>query len=465
MRPADDSAAREGEEAGVIAGSLRCVGCDGMEPALWYELSPFSVNPSVSDSFISCPFCGLLCDDLKVAVQDGRTRLEGAGCARAARLFAVPVLGQALVAGQPVAAAAAYRAAASILARSRRPLMGGLACDVSGHRAALAMAERLSGVVDHMNGAAQFRNMRVFQDGGWVTTTLSEVRNRADLIVLAGTDASRFPRFFERCLPPHSAHPSQFGELHRRIVVLGSGLSPLPGYPSDADLASPVPARHLGELFLALRARLHGRRLDADPVAGMPMQQLDALLAAMRAARYGVVVWNASELDFANADLTIQAIVDLIKDLNQTTRWAGLPLGGSDGDTSAAQVCTWQTGYPLRMAYTASGPHYQPQSYATDALLADAAVDALVWISALDPARTPPSAACPSIVLGRADMTFDQAPDVFIPVAVPGVQHAGFMHRMDAAVALPLQAPAPSALPSVAQALAAIQQEMPHAAT
>ncbi|HRK79654.1 MAG TPA: hypothetical protein PLQ95_14060, partial [Thiobacillus sp.] len=357
--------------------------------------------------------------------------------------------------------AAAYQAAAALLVRAQRPLIGGLACDVTGHRAALALAERTGGVVDHMNGAAQFRNWLAYQDGGWMTTTLSEVRNRADLIVLAGTDTRRFPRFFERCLAPES----QFGELRRRLVVLGSDLSAEAAHAVSADLVIPLPNARLGELCGALRARLAGRRLDADTVAGVPMDQVDALLETLRAARYGVLVWNAAELTFPHADLAIQAMVDLVKDLNQTTRWSGLPLGGNDGDTSAAQVCTWQAGYPLRTAFEASGPHYQPLLFNTARLLETREVDALLWIAALDPERVPPAAACPRIVLGRPDMVFADPPDVFIPVAVPGVHHAGFMHRMDGVVALPLQGHTPADLPSVAQALAAIQQEMNHVAT
>lgn len=71
-------------------------------------------------------------------------------------------------------------------------------------------------------------------------------------------------------------------------------------------------------------------------------------------------------------------------------------------------------------------------------------MDALLWISAFDPARVPPAAQCPTIVLGRADMVFARPPAVFIPVAVPGVQQVGFLHRMDAVVALPLSAPVAS---------------------
>lgn len=408
---------------------------------------------------ITCPFCGLLCDDIRVAIADGRVNFEVGGCARAEHLFQAPATGHSLVGGQPVNLDEACRAAARLLAGARRPLIGGLACDVSGQRAAIALAERVGGVLDHMNSRAQFRNTLAFQDGGWMTTTLSEVRNRADLVVLAGTDASRFPRFFDRLL----AGESQFGEPRRRVIALLS-----PGLPSQAgqgaELAIPCEPERLGEVFAVLRARLAGQRIDAAEVAGLPLAQLDELLEAMRAASYGVLVWNAAELDFPQADLTVQSMVDLVKDLNRTARWSGLPLAGSDGDTCAAQVCTWQTGYPLRTAFNAAGPRYDPIRHATDSLLAGGEADALVWIAAFDPARAPPETACPSIVLGRADMVFAHAPDVFIPVAVPGVHQTGFLHRMDGVVALPLAAPLVSGLPGVAQVLAMIQKELRHAA-
>lgn len=412
------------------------------------------------DQTFVCPFCGLCCDDLSLAVTADGPRLEAGGCARAGALFEVPARGQARVRGRPATLEEACRAAARLLASARRPLIGGLACDVSGHRAAIALAERVGGVLEHMNGRAQFRNTLAFQDGGWMTTTLSEVRNRADLILLAATDVAAFPRFFERCVAPES----QFGEPPPRVIALTGPVSSGSVRTRGADLAIPCQPERLGEVFAALRGRLAGQRLDAVEVAGIPLAQLDDLLDSMRAARYGVLVWNAAELEFPRAELAVQAMVDLVKDLNRETRWAGLPLGGSDGAVSAAQVCTWQTGYPLRVAFAADGPEYAPTEYAESTLLETAAVDALVWISAIDPARVPPQAPCPTIVLGRADMVFERWPEIFIPVAVPGVQQAGFLHRMDAVVALPLSAPVSSESTGVAQVLAAIRQEMNHAA-
>lgn len=180
-----------------------------------------------------------------------------------------------------------------MLASSRRPLIGGLACDVTGHRAAIGLAERLGGVLDHMDSRAQFRNTLAFQDGGWITTTLSEVRNRADLIVLAGTDTASFPLFRALCcarIPVWRTASASRCPVRLRLLRFGQV--------RDVDLAIPCQAEHLVEVFAALRSCLAGHRLDASEVAGVAMAQIDALLADMRAARYGVLVWNAAELDF-----------------------------------------------------------------------------------------------------------------------------------------------------------------------
>ena len=45
----------------------------------------------------------------------------------------------------------------------------------------------------------------------------------------------------------------------------------------------------------------------------------------------------------------------------------------------------------------------------------------------------------PAIVIGHPGMRFEQQPpDVFLPIAVPGVHRQGFMHRADGLRMLPL---------------------------
>ena len=117
------------------------------------------------------------------------TRFERTGAAQQRRAcVARPPPGSARVA-----------AAAALLRDAKQPLLAGLATDMAGARAVMRLAEGCGAVTDHMNFGAKMRNVCDQQDRGWITTTFAEVKNRADVLLIVGSDlATRFPRFFER---------------------------------------------------------------------------------------------------------------------------------------------------------------------------------------------------------------------------------------------------------------------------
>ncbi len=281
---------------------------------------------------------------------------------------------------------------------------------------------------------------------GWMTTRRNCQPRRSDRARGTDTTVSAFLRAL-------SAPEIPVRRLRRRLVVRGSDLSAEAAHAVSPDLVIPLPNARLGELCGALRARLAGRRLDADTVAGVPMDQVDALLETLRAARYGVLVWNAAELTFPHADLHPGHV-----DRSRTsTKHALVGLRSAQRrDTSAASLHL--RGLPLRTAFGLRPHYHRCCSYAVSG---NARGGACYDRRARSGTRAA-SAACRH----RPLRTWLCRPaGLFIPVAVPGVHHAGFMHRMDGVVALPLQGHTPADLPSVAQALAAIQQEMNHVAT
>ncbi len=219
----------------------------------------------------------------------------------------------------------------------------------------------------------------------------------------------------------------------------------------------PCEIPRLSEAFGVLRALLARRHLQAREAAGVPLAVWQQLAERLRAARYGVITWAAADLDFPHAELAVQAICELVKDLNRETRVTVLPLGGSDGDLTADSVQLWQTGFGSRTSYSRGYPEYDPYHLSAARLLESGEADVLVWVSSFDEARTPPTTAVPTVVLGRSGMAFAQQPSVFIPVGTPGLDHAGHLFRTDRVVALPLRRLRESALPSVAQAVAAIE--------
>ncbi|NEV63628.1 formylmethanofuran dehydrogenase subunit B [Thiorhodococcus minor] len=413
---------------------------------------------------ITCPFCGLLCDDLTLDTTDpAQPRLAG-GCERA-RTESTRALTQAsahcLVDGAVVGLETALTRCAERLSQSQAPLLAGLATDVNGMRAALALADGCGATLDHMGGDALFRNLLVVQDGGWLTTTLTEARNRADLVLLVGTEChTRFPRLVERVLAPPEA---LFGEVaERHYVLLGpwSETAVPSDLPRDRTTVVEAPKDQLANLGSLLRGLVAGRPARADAIPAVDGAQLTALAEQLLQASYAVVVWSAGELAAPHAELEIQTWVELVRDLNETTRAAALPLAGTLGDITTNQVCTWQSGYPLRTSFQHAGPSYDPLLNRYQDLLAREEADCLLWIDAVSGEQSVPATSIPTLILGRADMSFERPPEVFIPVGVPGIHHPGHWYRSDAACPLPLGQLRDSDLPSVAQVLGQLLERL-----
>ncbi|PPD31580.1 MAG: formylmethanofuran dehydrogenase subunit B, partial [Methylomonas sp.] len=187
--------------------------------------------------------------------------------------------------------------------------------------------------------------------------------------------------------------------------------------------------------------------------------QLGSIADKLREARYGVVLWSAGKLAFEHAELTVQTICNIVREINmQNTRCSGLPLGGKEGDYTANQVCGWTTGYPARVNFARGYPEYDPFVFDSHVMIANGEADAVVWVHAFNATATPPQTELPTVVIGRSGMQFEREPDVFIPVGTPGIDHAGHTYRMDSVVALRLKKLRDAGLPSTAEVLNAIEQ-------
>jgi formylmethanofuran dehydrogenase subunit B len=404
----------------------------------------------------------LYCDDLSVAVASGRVSVTANGCPIANHSFAhASAPASSRIKGRDAALDAACDKAAEILGNARMPLVGGLASDLAGIKAAMSLAERLGGVIDHAGSEAAFRNMLALQDKGWMTTTYAEVKNRADLILIAGTDiVSRFPRFFERFV---WTKESLFGAPPARdIVYLGKGLNTKAGVAPDrrkpAVIACDV--ARIGEVFQALRAILRGTALSADSIAGASNESLIALAEKIRAAKYGLVVWSAGEMEGPAGELAVESICRLVAEINETSRFSGLPLGGNDNGLGAGQVGTWTAGFPLRTSFASGRAEYDPHLYSWRRMIESGEADAVLWISAFRPLDLPFQTKVPLIVVGAPGADYAREPDVFLAVGTPGLDHAGHVIRGDAVASLPLHKLRDSGLPRTAEVLQKIESRV-----
>jgi len=408
------------------------------------RMSALETSPGRDAAPWTCPFCPLLCDSFRVEPVAGAWALTGTDCARArdglARFepAAAPAVSPQIdgIACEPEAAIAA---AARMLAASRQPLFGGLGTDAAGARALYPLACRTGAICDPAGGAALMQGVRALQDRGAFTTTLAEVRARADLIVCIGSlPTEHYPEFLRRC---------GIGESRAaEVVVLLPAAAPLVGPAAGIDVV-----RFDGDLFDAaamLAACVAGRAVGAT--AG----PLEALAARLHAASYAVLAYETAQLP-AQGALIIEAINRAVATLNQRTRAAALPLGGADGTSTVNAVFTWLSGLPLRTRATPLGLEHEPLRFGAERLLADRAVDALLWIASFGTEPAPPTVNLPRIVLGHPSFAaaVQGSGTVFIPVATPGVGSAGHLFRTDGSVLMPLRALRDDGLPTVADVL------------
>lgn len=373
----------------------------------------------------ACPFCALACDDVSLPTHNA-TRTLTCPTARAGFALALACTdARPTVAGRPTDWDHALNESRRLLEATRLPVFHGLLGDLSDARAAWSLAARFGGVVDHRDGDALARALEVYQDSGWIATSLGEARNRADLLVWVGKPLdSRLPRLREKLLEAefrlHAAAPPS-------VVELG---------------ATPRDCLDQARVLLA------GRPLPApDPAA-------EALVAALHNARYAVLA--IGELDDTQADMALRSANDLVRDLNERQRAALLLLGRGPGDITAQLCGAWHTGFGLRTSLARGYPEQDLRRFSARRLLDEGQADLLVWISSLD-ASPPPDCEQPRIVFGHPAMTFgDMPPEVFLPVAVPGVHRTGFIHRGDGLRLVPLRRIARSSLPGSADLCACL---------
>ena len=397
-----------------------------------------------------CPFCALLCEAADQQVPDcprARQRLAS---------LALPGVHGPSINGNPASLSDALTAAAKLLRNSRQPLIGGLGVDVAGARALQRLADASGAISDSAQGPALTEGLRTQQDRGGYTTTLAELRGRADLVLcLGGVFANTAPLLFERHVLPTRNAWMPGADRPRQVVVLGSTTGQeMPDATLLAQLASApgislqtIPwhgdAHSTVALLCALLAALAS---GAVPPNAPPA--LQALAQALRAAHYSVLIGAPAQLP-AQAALLMEAAHRCVERLNAHTRAAALWLGGGEGAATTNQVFTWLTGLPLRSRAGPAGLEHQPVVFDAHRLLADGAVDVLLWVSSFDAGLLPPASACPRIVLGppalgaalagQAAAGGAPSPTVFLPVTTPGVQTAGDLFRTDGTVLLPLR--------------------------
>jgi len=443
---------------------------------------------------VTCPVCGCLCDDIELTIEDGKVTEIRNGCAMCESKF-LNYVGEHRVKtplirkdGElvPVSYKEAIHKSAEILANANYPILyGWSSTDCEAQRIGVELAEEIGGVLDNTAVVCHGPSILGVQEAGIPTSTLGQIRHRADVIVYWGCDPwSAHPRHLERytsftdgrfedsewmsyinkvkasvgmkkvsavkkrslkCETEPEAisdnkPPETLNKEGRKLIVVDVRES-MTG--KAADYFVQVKPGKDFEILQAIRALVKDEDLDVDEVGGVPVEYLKEIVDTLVNCHFGVIFFGMGLTQTAGKFRNIEIAISLVRDLNARTKFVIMPMRGHFNVTGANTVFTWQSGYPYAIDFSLGYPQYNPgETSVVDILLRKESDASLVIAS--DPASNFPKKAIehmtktPLIVIDPHMNVTSMVGDIVFPSTIVGVEKAGTAYRMDH-VPLPLK--------------------------
>ena len=416
----------------------------------------------------TCTFCGCVCDDMELTVEDHRITKAKNACVLGKAWFLnhhVEERPTALIEGKPATLEAGIEHAAQILFSARYPIVYGLSdttCEAQ--RVAVAIADRIGGCVDTTTSVCHGPSGMAFQGVGEVTCSLGEVKNRADLVIFWGSNpAESHPRHWSRysTMPKGLFVPN--GRKDRTVVLADVRRSK--SAPA-ADIFLQVKPRKDFEALWALRALVKGVKLDPSigDETGIPLEQLQDLAERMKKCKFGCFFFGMGLSMTRGKHLNVEAALALVRDLNAFTRFYIKPMRGHGNVTGADNVVSWQTGYPFGVNLGRGYPRFNPGEFTTSDTLARGEADAALIVASdpmanfSQPAREH-LAKIPYIALDPKETPTVRGAAVAFTTATYGINTGGTVYRMDD-VPIPLRPAFDSPYPSDQEVLTRIEKRI-----
>jgi formylmethanofuran dehydrogenase subunit B len=418
---------------------------------------------------VLCSFCGCLCDDITVDVEDDQIKRVRHAC----RLGASKIMGHERLKApmirengelKEVGYQEAYDRAAQILLRAKKPLLYGWASTVcEAHKKGILLAEEVGGILDTTATVCHGPSVIGIEEKGLPGATLGQVKNRADTIVFWGCNpAEAHPRHSLRYSSNVCGRFTPEGRSGRKIIVVDVRQTRTA---KNADMSVIIRPGSDYEVISALRMLVAGKGdLSPDVVGGVPKEDLAKLADMLKSAKFGAIFFGLGITHSRGRYKNIDNALSLVTELNAHTKFVIMPMRGHYNVAGIGQALAWSSGFPMSVDYTRGMPYFSPGETAACDLLAKKDADAALIIAADAASNFPRAivealAEIPVIQIDPYENPTTLLSDVVIPSAIAGVEAEGTAYRMDG-LALRMKKLISSAYPSDEEILAGILESV-----
>ncbi len=210
------------------------------------------------------------------------------------------------------------------------------------------LAMQVRGTVDVGESNAGRGNMFALQKRGRVSATLGEVKSRSDLVVLWNPTEEML-----EAMTPHIGDSAN-------VVLVGPDVAHY-----DMDRVTVPESDGVAAIWWLRSLVSNTQTYEVDSFASQ--QPLVDLAESMKSASYGALIWDSSSFD-PEFDLASEGLHCLLRELNQHTRFVGLPFR-SGQSLSAENVTTWSTGFSFAVNLNREQPRSYWLEYSTEQVM------------------------------------------------------------------------------------------------
>ncbi len=393
-----------------------------------------------NNEYLVCPSCSLHCDDLVFKKTDDKFKIiniENIKCKKKVEAYNISTKSKLTpsINNKKSTLTGAIEKIKKILASKNEIAILNHGTDMSGVRSILAFASQHHGIIDHVNTKYLYQNISIPQRTGYMATSLTEVKNRAELIIIFGNKIfDKNPRLIEKILLPKNSLITK--KIKKEIILVGSfDKETIKAMNSKANVTNiNIKLDHIPNLLQSIQNK---NTTGISIVSNKILKKVQDLLSK---TGYTAVTWTASDFEkSSNPEKIINIISSFVVDLNVNKRAGCFPISGALGDVTSSQVLTWLTGFPSRIKYLDGTFSHNKLAYNITDLIEKYNTDVVIHVSSLALNKIKINKKITNIVLGHPNSKFTSEPDVFIPIGVPGIDHSGIMFRTDNVVSVRLK--------------------------
>jgi formylmethanofuran dehydrogenase subunit B len=390
---------------------------------------------------VVCPFCGCLCDDLEITVENNQIIGVDNGCTLANAKF----LGKERLTSpirrtadgwEDISYDEAIGYAVDMLLDADRPLLYGWS-GTHGEAQCIGvhMCELVGGIIDSTTSVCHGPSILAIQEVGHPGCTLGQVKNRADVVIYWGCNPlEAHPRHMSRYTTYADGFFLDNAFRERKVIVIDVWET------ETARVADEfVRIKQGGDyaVLSALRAIVRGKSDVVPPsVAGVARSQLERIVTMCKNAKFGAVFFGLGLTMTHGKYKNIRNAIELVDELSRHTKFTITPMRGHWNVYGSNEVFTWMTGYPYAVDFCRGIAFYNPGETSAIDILARKECDACLIIGSDPGAHFPRGcvehlADIPTVVIDPVPTMTTAVANVQIPVAVSGVDAEGTAYRMD----------------------------------